>query len=373
MKKLFSILLVFAIVFTAFTIPVQAETLTYTDSKVKTISKDSTINIENFNVTIEVDKSKILCFDGASVDYVYTITAIKAVNPDSASFVDYNEDPEAFAAIFSSEGFKEKGTELYIDFTIEFKSTDVFGELNYDVIITGFSSPLDTGLDLGGLLGGDSGIALPVAQDIIISGNFPEFPTIDFSKVKRNQAPEKTTYYDNERFDATGTQFDITLTTGITGTLSYTEETASFFTFIPSAKENLTCYDTEVTTLLLGRPVDYTPVIVNHKWSDGPVNITTDKYSENKPGHHATVCEGCGETHDAKPHTPKNAEWTYNNDETFVANGTESNICKDCGTVLTRDTFGTAGFNTTFADMHFIKVIFEYINILVTYIGAATY
>ncbi len=372
MKKLFSIFLVISIVFTAFAIPVQAETLTYTDSRVTTITKDSTINIENFKITVDVDKDKILCFDGASVDYTYAITSVKAVNPETASFVSYEDDPEAFAAVFSSEGFKDKGTELYIDFTIEFQSTGVFGELNYDIIITGFSKPLDTGLDLGGLLGGDSGVALPVAQDIIVSGNFPEFPTIDFSKINRTHTPEKTTYFDNERFDATGTQFEITLTTGVTGTLSYTEDTASFFTFVPSAKENLTCYDTEVTTLLLGHPVNYTPVVVDHKWSDGPVNITTDKYSENKTGYHATVCEGCGETHNAQKHIPA-GEWTYNNDETFVANGTESNICKDCGTVLIRDTFGTAGFNTTFADMHFIKVIFEYINILLGFIGAATY
>ena len=370
MKKGFSLFLVIAIVFTIFAIPVQAETLTYTDTVIKTITNENIIDIEDFKVTIDVDESKILCFDGASVDYNCTINSINVVNPDTSSFVNIENDPEAFAAVFSTQGFLNRGTELYIDFMIEFQNDAVFGELDYDIIITGFSSPLDTGLDLGGLLGGSTGVALPVAQDIIVSGNFPEFPTIDFSKIKRTQAPVKTVYSDAERFDATGTQFEITLTTGVKGTLSYTKETTSFFNFIPTVNENLTCHDTEVTTLLLGHPVNYTPIVVEHQWSDGPVNITTGKYSDNKPGYHATVCEGCGETHDAQKHIPA-GEWTYNNDETFVANGTESNICKDCGTVLTRDTFGTAGFNTTFADMHFIQVIFEYINILITYIGAA--
>lgn len=372
MKKVFSILMVVAMVFAIFALPAHAETLTYNDSKIITIGKASTIDIEAFTVSIDVDESKILCFDGGSIDYTYTIKSVRVLDPENATYVKFDEDPEAFGAVFGTETFKEKGADLYIDYSLEFASSDVFGELRYDVVITGFSSPLDTGLDLGGLLG-DSSAGIPVAQDVTVAGSFPEFPAVDFSEVTRIQSPAKTTYYDSERFDPTGTKFEVTLTNGSTGTLSYTEETASFFTFSPSANENLTCYDTEVTTLLLGHPVNYTPIVVNHQWSEGPVNITTGKYAENKPGYHAIVCEGCGETHDAQAHTPKNEEWTYNNDETFVANGTESNVCADCGTVLVRDTFGTAGFNTTFADMHFIKVIFEYINILLRFIGAATY
>ena len=110
----------------------------------------------------------------------------------------------------------------------------------------------------------------------------------------------------------------------------------------------------------------------NHtcKYSEGFVNITTYKYTEENPGYHAFVCEGCGETHNAQHHTPKYEEWTYNNDQTFIANGTESNVCSDCGTILTRDTFGTADFNETFSDMHFFKVIFEYINMLIRLFSA---
>lgn len=372
MKKVFSIVLVIALVFAVFAIPVQAETLTYTDSKIITIKKDSTINIENFQVALDVKENKILCFDGDTVDYTYTIDSARILSPETATYIEFSEDPEAFGAVFETEAFKTTGADLYVDYTLQFQSNKVFGELSYDIVVTGFSSPLDTGLDLGGLLG-DSSAGLAVAQDVIVSGSFSDFPSIDFSKTQLLSAPVKTSYFDSERFDATGTKFELTLTNGIKGILSYTEDTASFFTFSPSAKENLTCYDTEVTTLLLGHPVNYTPVVVNHQWSTGPVNITTSKYTANKPGYHAIVCEGCGETHDAKPHVPQNEEWTYNNDQTFVANGTESNVCVDCGTVLIRDTFGTADFNTAFADMHFIKVIFEYINILLRFIGAATY
>lgn len=372
MKKVFSIVLVIAIVSAIFMIPVQAETLTYTDSRVVTIDKKSTIDIESFQVALDVKENKILCFDGDTIEYTYTIDSVRVLDAESASYIEFSDDPEAFGAVFSTEAFKNSGADLYVDFTLEFASDKVFGELAYDIVITGFSSPLDTGLDLGGLLG-DSSAGIPVAQDVIISGSFADFPAIDFSQTQCLQTPVKTTYFDSERFDPTGTKFELTLTNGVTGILSYSEETASFFTFSPSANENLSCYDTEVTTLLLGQPVNYTPIVVNHQWSAGPVNITTGKYLETKPGYHATVCEGCGETHDAKPHIPQNEEWTYNNDQTFVANGTESNVCVDCGTVLIRDTFGTADFNTTFADMHFIKVIFEYINILLRFIGAATY
>lgn len=372
MKKVFSLVLVVALVFAIFAIPANAETLSYSDSKVITITNKNTFNLEKFEALIDVDESKILCFDGASIDYTYNFSSIRVLDEENGRYVNYDEDPEAFAAVFTSETFLKKGTEIYVDYSLEFVSSDVFGELTYNVILKGFSSPLDTGLDLGGLLG-DGAPALPVEQDVVVTGSFKDFPAIDFAKTKVLSKPQKTKYFDSERFDPTGTKLELTLTNGTVGTLSYSEKTASFFTFSPSAKDNLTTYDSEVTTLLLGHAINYTPVTVDHKWSAGPVNITTGKYTENNPGYHAIVCEGCGETHDAAKHVPATEEWTYNNDQSFVANGTESNVCVDCGTVLIRDTFGTADFNTAFADMHFIKVIFEYINIVLRFIGAATY
>ena len=63
--------------------------------------------------------------------------------------------------------------------------------------------------------------------------------------------------------------------------------------------------------------------------------------------------------------------WTYNNDQTFTSNGTESSICMDCGAVLTRDVFSSADYNNIFANYHFLRVIFDYINTLLRILGAA--
>jgi hypothetical protein len=44
----------------------------------------------------------------------------------------------------------------------------------------------------------------------------------------------------------------------------------------------------------------------------------------------------------------------------------------DCGAVLTRDVFSSADYNDAFANYHFLRVIFDYINTLLRFIGAAT-
>jgi hypothetical protein len=122
------------------------------------------------------------------------------------------------------------------------------------------------------------------------------------------------------------------------------------FTCNPSKDEKLSVFSTEVVTFFAGQYLSRIPVNVDHKISDGYVCITTDYYTENKPGYHAKVCEGCGEAHDAQPHEVNPDAWTSNNDATFMNNGTESTNCLVCNAVVTRNTFGTAGFNETFAD-----------------------
>lgn len=370
MKKVLSLVLVIVMMFSAVSVMANAEepALTFTGHSSVTIHDNCTFNPDNFSVSLAIDESKIAAFDGESDDFTYEILSIKS--PDG---IDYNEDPEAFFATYTAEEFL--GSSVEVDFEVKFASDAVFGELEYTVIVKGFSAPIDLGGDaLGGLLGGatdDLGANLPT--DITDTGIVEEFPSIDSSTIVLLNGANKINYTDAEAFNPYGVKIAFSLDNGKSGTLTCTEETSHAFSFIPSAAENLSVYDTEVAMLFYGNLVGYTPIIVEHQWSKGYVNITTDKYSENKPGYHAIVCEGCGETHDAQPHSVNEETWTYNNDETFVANGTESNVCLDCGTVLIRDTFGTAGFNTTFADMHFIKVIFEYINVLLRFIGAATY
>lgn len=372
MKKILSIVLSIVMLASVVCISAYAESgNTYTGYASITIDKTNTFNPENFEVTLSIDDTKIGALDGETNDFTYTLDSIR-----TASGISYNTNPEDFFAVFTAEDFS--GASINMDFTVTFESDAVFGELGYIITIKGFSAPLDLGVDmggLGGLLGGDDtdvDLSANIPTDVVYTGVIPGLPTIDASKVTVVKIPEKTDFYDTEKYDPTGTELELTLSNGRTGKFVYNEENAHMFSFSPSANEQLSCYDTEVVTMIGGIYVMSTPINVSCKLSDGPVNITTYKYTENNPGYHAIVCEGCGKTTDAQYHTPKYEEWTYNNDQTFVANGTESNVCADCGTILTRDTFGTADFNTTFSNMHFFKVIFEYINALLRLIGGAT-
>ena len=367
MKKLLSLVLVVVMMFSVVSIVANAEAaLTYNGHSRIVVTKDCTFNPDNFSVALTLNSDKVAAFDGESDAFTYEITAIKT--PDA---IDYNTNPEEFFAHFTAEDFA--GSALEIDFKVEFESVAVFGELEYTVVVTGFSAPLDLG-GIGSLIGGTGAdVSANLPTDLTDTGIIEGFPAIDPSSVILLSGADKIAYTDAESFNPDGVKIALSLDNGNSGTLTYNEETAHAFDFVPTTAENLSVYDTEVAMLVYGTVIGYTPILVEHKWSDGYVNITTDKYTATNPGYHAIVCEGCGETHDAQYHIVDDEAWTYNNDETFVANGTESNTCLDCGTVLIRDTFGTAGFNTAFADMHFIKVIFEYINVLLRFIGAATY
>ncbi len=376
MKKFLSIVLAIVMLFSIMSVCVSAETpaTTYNGKASVMISGDHSLDPENFDISLTLDNDKLGAFDGASTDFTYTLDKVQ-----TPFGVDYFTNPEEFYAFYTSEEFT--GSSIEIEFTVELVSDEIFGQLDYVITVKGFSAPLDLGIDIGGLLGGsgDADISAKLPTDVVHVGTLEGVPTIDTSTIQILGRPEKSDFYDSEKFDPSGLKLAFTLSNGKTGTFTYNDANAHMFSFTPTAKENLTCYDSEVAVFIFGTYIMTTPISVQHKWScdangnPAYVNITTDKYSENKPGYHAIVCEGCGETHDAQPHTVDPEAWTYNNDHTFVANGTESNTCLDCGTVLIRDTFGTAGFNTTFADMHFIKVIFEYINVLLRFIGAATY
>ncbi len=369
MKKILATFLAIVMLFSVMSICAGAESATtYTGLATVQIPETYTFNPENFSFDLTINNKKIGALDGASDDFEFTIGTIQTIDG-----IVYDEaTPESFFEVFTAEGFA--GAAFTVEFTVKFASADVFGELEYNLIVKGFSAPLDVGIDLGGLLGDATpDLSANLPKDIVITDVIPGLPDIDISTLTVLGRPEKTDYYDTDNFDPTGTKLSFKLTNGTEGTFTYNADNAHMFKFSPSIADKLTCYDSEVATFLNGNLVMYTPITVNHKWSDGYVNITTYKYTESKPGYHAIVCEGCGETHDAQPHVVNEDNWTYNNDHTFVANGTESNTCTECGTEVIRDTFGTAGFNSTFGDMHFVKVIFEYINTLLRFIGAATY
>lgn len=368
MKKILATLLAIVMLFSVMSICAGAAETTYIGIATVQIPETYTFDPESFSFDLTINDKKIGALDGSSDDFTYTILEVKTLDN-----VVYDEAaPEAFFEVFTVEGFA--GSAFTVEFEVDFISEDVFGELEYNLIVEGFSAPLDVGVDLGGLLGDTTtDLSANLPTDIVVTGIIEGLPDIDLSTLEVLGRPAKSDYTDADKFDPAGTKLGFKLTNGTEGTFTYNEENAHMFKFSPSVSEKLTCYDTEVATFLNGSIVMYTPITVEHKWSEGYVNITTYKYTESKPGYHAIVCEGCGETHDAQPHVIDEEAWTYNNDHTFVANGTESNTCTECGTEVIRDSLGTAGFNTTFADMHFIKVIFEYINTLLRFIGAATY
>lgn len=402
MKKLLSILLAVTMLFACLTVAVTAEgeeeitpapALSFEVTGSHSLAKNVSTSSALFSYDLEIDSSKICAFDGESKGYTYEMKSLVAND------IDYMTDPEAFFAAFEAEEYE--GTTLYVTFVINFESDKVFGTLDYECNITGFMQPLEIGF--GAVDDALSNVALPV--DVTVEGNVWEFPSVDTSTLVVAQRPVKQDYLDTEKFDLEGTTLTLgtkkatsrtvndqtgevsyTYEPGYSGTVTYGPDNANMFTCNPNKNENLSVHSTEVIAYFDGNEIAKLPVNVQHAWSNGYVSITTDKYTENKPGYHATLCDGCGEAHDAQPHIPTplldengnpildedgNEEcWTYNNDQTFMSNGTESSICQDCGAVLTRDVFSSADYNDTLANYHFIRVILDYINTLLRIIGA---
>ena len=378
-RKLLSALLVAVMIFSIFAINVSADApLSFTVTETAAVSAKGSLMKELFNIEVSIDESKFCALDGYTDDYTITINSAKVKDPVTAEYYDYYTDPDKFFGIFTVEEFA--GALVEVEFTIEFLSNHVFGELNYTIDISGFMEPYSIGF--GPVDDALSNVALPV--EVKKTGNIWQFPAID--NITINSDPEKSNYYDTEKFDLEGTQvyvetkvatsYDSRTDTyiyeaGKAGTVTYSEANSNMFTCNPSKDEKLSVLSTEVVTFFAGQYLSRIPVNVDHKVSDGYVCITTDYYTENKPGYHAKVCEGCGEAHDAQPHEVNPDAWVSNNDATFMNNGTESTNCLVCNAVLTRNTFGTAGFNETFADYHFILVIFQYINVILRIINGA--
>lgn len=408
MKKFLSILLALTMIFSCTTIvasaegegegegePVTPPALTFEVTGTYFLAENVEVTELLFSYDLTLDSSKICAFDGESKDYTYEMKSIVA------NGVDYMTDPEAFFASFSAEDYV--GTNLDVTFVINFESDKVFGTLDYSCNIMGFMAPLSVGL--GPVDDALANVALPV--EVTIEGNVWDFPAVDPATANVLQRPSKQDYLDTEKFDLSGTTlelgtikaidrvekigtdgttyFEYTYETGYSGTVTYGPDNANMFTCHPDKNEQLSVNTSEVIAYFDGIEVAKLPVNVEHAWSNGYVSITTDKYTEGKPGYHAILCDGCGEAHDAQPHIPSPVLdeegnvmldeegneicWTYNNDQTFTSNGTESSICMDCGATLTRDVFSSADYNDVFANYHFLRVIFDYINTLLRIIS----
>lgn len=400
-KKIISILLVAVMLFSFTSVAVSAEdpapetkepeyVITQT-IKVGITDKDKFTGgagaLVPFKVSVDVIDKNVVPMDGSTAENSYTIKEIKWIGKDGKEII-YTEETkeELFEALAPYTEKNSDGEEVTkyrdgafdITFDIEFVDKEVFGELAYQVIVDGFSAPPDIGIDLGGA-------EIPTSKTSIVTV-VKSFPTIkSYSNIKTS---EKMHYYDSEFIDLDGTSIDIVTTADISGTVSFSNATKHAFVTYPDFDEHLTVDTKEIAIFFKGIRFSTIPVKVEHDWSTGPVSITTDKYTANKPGYHATVCNGCGEAKDALPHRPRLAvdengnpildengnqkiAWESNNDATFTNNGTASVDCIDCGATLTTDVMGSAQFNTAFANYHFLLVIFEYINLILRIIGAA--
>lgn len=400
MKKILSIVLAAVMLFTCTSIAVSAEepapALSYEVTGSYTLAENVSVTELLFSHNLVIDDSKLSAFDGESTAFTYEMKSIVAND------IDYITDPEAFFAAFSKDaGYA--GTTLFVTFVINFESDKVFGALDYTCSISGFMAPLSIGL--GPVDDALANVALPV--EVEVKGNVWEFPSVE--NVTVLQKPTKQDYFDTEKFELTGTQvhvetikavdrvekfdengntyYEYTYEPGHSGIVTYAPANAKLFTCNPNKDEKLNVNTKQVIAYFDGVEIAKLPVNVNHSWSNGYVSITTDLYSENKPGYHATLCDGCGEATGAQPHIPSpvldengNIQydeegneicWTYNNDQTFTSNGTESSICMDCGAVLTRNVFNSADYNEIFANYHFLRVIFDYINVLLRIINGA--
>lgn len=400
MKKLLSVLLVAVMLFSSIGLisAVAAEptpALSYTVTGTYALSGKADAQKELFNVDVVIDASKIAALDGESKAYTCTVDSVVA------NGIDYMTDEEAFFAAFDSEDYA--GTNVEVTLTIDFESDKVFGTLDYTVNVMGFMEPMAIGL--GPVDDALSNVALPIS--VSISDNVWQFPAVD--EIEILQRPTRQDYKDTEKFEFDGTEVAVktkvatsyeevpdstgalhrvyTYEEGYSGLVEYGPQTANMFTANPTKDEKLNVNVKEVIAYFDGIELAKLPVSVEHAWSNGYSSITTDKYTEGKPGYHAIVCDGCGEAHDAQPHTPspvldENGDpvldeegnvvcWTFNNDQSFLNNGTESSICADCGAVLTRDTFGTADYNDALGNYHFIRVILDYINAILRIINGS--
>ncbi len=373
-KRITALLLTAIIVFGCLCISVNAEEIT--DPKLS-FTKTSTISItdnyvysgdgalSSFGVEVSLNNKNVVPLDGATTESNIKITHMQARRDDLGVLVYDPENVEPFLEFLQfAEGVETGTIGLTVTVQIDYKYAEVFGEADYTITVNGFSTPPNLGM-LGGMLG-DS-VAVPTA--IEQTNKITEFPHIANMEIINSST--KMFYTDSEKPELDGVKLGIETTTGKTGTVTYAPANDHMFTTIPAKTENLTVDTKEIVTYFFGQTLTTLPITVEHDWSEHPVSITTDKYTDAKPGYHAIVCNGCSETHTANPHVIDPNAWVSNEDSTFVKNGTASQPCQVCGATLTKDVLGSADYNDSFANYHFLRVIFDYINLIFRVIGGS--
>lgn len=400
MKKIISLVLVAVMLCSFASISVFAEDPAPAPTPTPELSFTKTIQVvipdthrltnedgSGFKVTLDIDDKHVIPMDGASTAHTFEIVSIEA-QKDGFSRITYDPDysdtttPNPFFEYFKfPEGEPRKAVSLYVTINIDFTDKEVFGDLGYEISVTGFSAPPDIG-GIGGIIGG-AGDSLPIPTTVTDDGEIKEFPKVNPSTIVPLNSSTKKVYSDAEFPEVEGTKVQFTTVqnsydaegnlTGstdlATGTVTYAPNNALAFTTLPARTERVPVGTTEIVTYFEGYRLSTIPVSVSHAYSSSPVCITTDKYTDNKPGYHAIVCNGCGDAHSASQHVVDPDSWVSNKDESFVADGTASTTCLVCGATLTKDIKGSADFNTAFANYHFLLVIFEYISVILRIIN----
>lgn len=281
-----------------------------------------------------------------------------------------NKDGEDPVFTVNSRFFS--GISVVACYNLVFKSDRAFGDFKYTATLDGFSAP-PVVEGLGDILG-DVTDSIPLPTQFTATGKVENFPSVESAEII--DTPHKQEYTDVEKFDASGLKFNVTLSNGEEGTVSYGETSYDVISFMPSDDERLTAGASEVAVFLEGKMYTHIPVSVSHSFTDKPVQIASKIGSVDSEGsiivpfgHHAKICEGCGEldtscTFSNGQHYEDcipDGNWIANDDATFTNDGTSTCHCTECGGELTKIDFRSAQYNITFSNMHFLLVIFDYI------------
>ncbi len=376
-KKILASVLTLLIILGCVYIPASAEgeaALSFTETVSITVYNTYILtegSLTSFGVEATLNDANVIALDGFNTESSIKVVSVKSKRNNMLDYIEYDsENPDPFLDIFrftetDDEGnIKRESVNVDVTVQIDYTHAEVFGDLGYTVTINGFSTPPDLGM-IGGLLGDAVAVPDPIETTFKVSS----FPSI--ANMSIVNASTKMFYKDSEKPELEGVKLNVTTSTGKTGTVTYAPANAHMFTTVPAKNEKLTVDDKEIVTYFSGIRLTTLPITVEHDWSKYPVNITTDKYTDTKPGYHAIVCNGCSETHTAEAHVIDPDAWVSNDDSTFTNNGTASQPCQVCGATLTKDVLGSADYNDAFENYHFLRVIFDYINLILRLIGGA--
>ncbi len=352
MKKTLSVILCVLMVLSVFSVAVFAAPadLTVTGETYFYLPKGYSIEKSQFSASLVVDSGRIV--DLANVLSPDDCIVSAVANPVFEGN-DYSYNPDAFIdAVNSAEpasfsltditSFIEgtKGVKVPVNFTITVAAESVAGYADYTLVVTGLHKGDST--DYQNTVTKDTAVIEEIVSATVTGAELA-----------------KTDYKEDEQIAISDATASVEAAGGLTGTVNYSQNPGFFFVTTADGKKFTT--ETTAVDVCVKGANDCTPftidcITVDHAWGDSFVSISN--------GSHAIVCKECGAVKPGTTCDHNFGEGIYNNDQTFVKDGTETCICEDCGAALTRGVEGTAGYVTRFANYKFLYIIFDYISLL---------